>query len=43
MIAEFAKIKQELIDAEREKPVFKQSVEGDASETGIVKFLQPLF
>ena len=42
MIDEFKRIKNELIDAEKAKPFFKQVVEGDASETGLVKFIQPL-
>lgn len=42
MIAEFQRIKDELIEAEKAKPFFKQVVEGDASETGLVKFIQPL-
>ena len=34
--------RQELIDAEESMPYIKRNVEGDASETGLVKFIQPL-
>jgi sodium/potassium-transporting ATPase subunit alpha len=34
--------KNELIAAEEAKPFIKRNVEGDASETGLVKFVQPL-
>jgi sodium/potassium-transporting ATPase subunit alpha len=33
---------EELIEIENQKPYFKQNVEGDASETGLVKFVQPI-
>lgn len=42
MIAEFKELKKELIEIENSKPYFKQTVEGDASETGLVKFIEPL-
>jgi len=31
-----------LVDLEEEKPYVKREVEGDASETGLIKFIQPL-
>lgn len=31
-----------MIKKEEEKPYIKRNVEGDASETGLVKFIQPL-
>jgi sodium/potassium-transporting ATPase subunit alpha len=31
-----------MIEAEQTKPFFKRKTEGDASETGLIKFIQPL-
>lgn len=31
-----------MIEEESNKPIFKRNVEGDASETGLVKFILPL-
>jgi magnesium-transporting ATPase (P-type) len=31
-----------MIDEELKKPFFKRKTEGDASETGLIKFIQPL-
>jgi hypothetical protein len=31
-----------LVEIENQKPYFKQTVEGDASETGLIKFIEPL-
>lgn len=38
----YKEIEQELIRAEASKPYMKKKVEGDASETGLVKFIAPL-
>lgn len=38
----YVEARQQLIDAEESKPYIKRNVEGDASETGLVKFIQPL-
>ena len=38
----YTEARQQLIDAEESKPYIKRNVEGDASETGLVKFIQPL-
>jgi len=40
--ADFKRYAEELIEIENNKPYFKQNVEGDASETGLVKFVQPI-
>jgi hypothetical protein len=40
--AEFNRIKDKMIKTENEKPFFKRATEGDASETGLIKFIQPL-
>lgn len=42
MIAAFKQIKQDMIEEENNRPIFKRNVEGDASETGLVKFILPL-
>ena len=34
--------KKKLVDQENAKPYIKRNVEGDASETGLLKFIQPL-
>ena len=34
--------KKKLVNQENEKPYIKRNVEGDASETGLLKFIQPL-
>ena len=38
---DFVRIKQLMIDEEKEMNFIKRNVEGDASETGLVKFAQP--
>lgn len=42
MFEEYEKANKELLELEDEKPFFKREVEGDASETGLIKFVQPL-
>lgn len=39
---ELESIKGKMIAAENAKPFFKRNTEGDASETGLIKFIQPL-
>lgn len=39
---EFETIRKKMVDDEIAKPFFKRKTEGDASETGLVKFIQPL-
>jgi len=39
---DFSESRQALIDLENEKPYMKKQVMGDASETGLVRFIQPL-
>lgn len=38
----FEDMKRKLIELENKRPYTKRNVEGDASETGLVKFCQPL-
>jgi hypothetical protein len=42
MFQEFEKARKQLLDQESQKPYLKREVEGDASETGLIKFAQPL-
>ena len=42
MFAEYEKASLELVKQEDLKPFIKREVEGDASETGLIKFVQPL-
>jgi sodium/potassium-transporting ATPase subunit alpha len=42
MQKEFDEIKEKLINEEERLPLFKRKTEGDASETGLIKFIQPL-
>lgn len=42
MQVEFGEIRQQMIEEEAELPFFKRKCEGDASETGLIKFIQPL-
>jgi sodium/potassium-transporting ATPase subunit alpha len=39
---EFLEIQKIMIEKENSKPYTKRSVQGDASETGLIKFVQPL-
>jgi hypothetical protein len=42
MQQELDEIKNKLIEDEEKLPFFKRKTEGDASETGLIKFIQPL-
>lgn len=43
LFAEYEAVKEDLIKKEAQKPWSKRSTAGDASETGLIKFVQPLF
>jgi len=43
MWEDFQKAKNDMLQAEENKPYTKRQVSGDASETGLIKFVQPLF
>jgi len=42
LFQKYKQAEEELIKKEESKPYIKRNVEGDASETGLLKFIQPL-
>jgi hypothetical protein len=42
LFQQYEQMKEELLNIELEKPYTKRAVSGDASETGLIKFVQPL-